>query len=652
MTRDISAGSELAADKLAAELLKSDKLRLIIVMGLPASGKSTLAEKLEAQGAKRVNRDAIRKRLYGDEAIQGDYKKVNEEYYAELREALSDGGPVVSDNVNITVAHRRDTIEAGIQAGYTDIAVVWVSVPLDVCLERNSKRDRKVGEDIIRGMHSSLVKDGLPRENEGDLVVLLNGKDREHYVVESVRAGKAELPAPRVPKPRSKPAEEKPAADDKSAPDAPAPAKTTPKKKSGSEGDSDTVVKAPTVTQKRKLAGDIRTQADLFDQCLMAGRDEWAVQTLGVLQDLVASGIVTLSGTGKKGSSTGKAPAGGTASGGTTSKPPAKTPWIPPSAAEVQETLLKMIGHRPHVTGEGPLVLLSFNGHLLTKEKAEHLVDPLVELFKRAHAVFVQETNVDAMRVIAKAARYGMNASHRNERGQACGLLFHPRLQWLGKAPMYHDYLLNVPGHPEYKATLRPALQRRVRDLWSNTLIDLVNFHGKSNLGGPDQTRPVRQWQFEAFVAELERQKLKSPYEARQATGDTTGGDGKTLSAFVDNSGYDLPLDAVVFGGDFNTPIENPTSTEIEPLIKAGFTRVSTPENGWSYQYRGNGGQFDGFFVRDLKGKVLECFIPKFFPVENKRDTAFYREISDHLPVFTVLEMPAPATPANDATTK
>lgn len=70
--------------------------------------------------------------------------------------------------------------------------------------------------------------------------------------------------------------------------------------------------------------------------------------------------------------------------------------------------------------------------------------------------------------------------------------------------------------------------------------------------------------------------------------------------------------------------------------------RVSTADLRWSYQYRGNGGQFDGFFVRGVE--VKECFIPAF--ADNKRDAAFYRELSDHQPVFIVIDPPV-AKPAH-----
>lgn len=624
-------GTELHAEELGRLLIGPNKNKLIVLMGLPASGKSALCEFLEKLAAVRVNRDAIRKRLYGDEAIYGDYKVVNAEYYRELKEALAKGGIVVSDNVNTTIYHRKGTIAAAREAGYTDITIVWLDVPLEVCLERNAARERKVKEDVMRSMAEDLKKDvGPPRDDEGSSVVIGNGKDREHYTVNKVR-----IVAPAAPAPTTDPVTPAPLAGD--------------------------------VAGKRlKFAGDLRVQLNLLDACLAASRDPWALEALNAMHMLIHQGSSLFAG-----DAPGTPPAAGGATTGGEDKPEGdgkkpraprpKKPWIPPTPEEVNETLLKMIGDRPVVTREGPLVMMSFNGYLLDKEKAERLILPLTELFKRAHIIFVQESNVDALRVLAKSLKYGLNVSHRNKRQQACGILFHPRLHWLGSEPEYHDYLLDVPGHPEYKETMRPVVQRRVRDMVTGWVFDVLNFHGKSNLGGPDATRPIRRWQFEQLVAELEKQKLKSPWSPRAPQSAPAAADGKTVAdagavvaptsdaakphALVENTGEDLPLGPVILGGDFNAPIEKPETTEIEPLTAGGFVRVSTPDLRWSYQYRGSGGQFDGFFVRGVD--VAECFIPMF--PDNKRDAAFYKEVSDHLPVFIVVNPPVaqPAATAN-----
>lgn len=611
-------GIELHADVLAQLLIGPNKRKLIVLMGLPAAGKSALCDHLVKQGAVRVNRDAIRKRLYGDEAIYGDYKVVNAEYYKELKAALALGGTVVSDNVNTTIYHRKGTLSAAREAGYTDITIVWLDVPLDVCLARNAARERVVKEDVIRSMHADLQKpeSGPPQESEGGAVIINNGKDREHYLVSKVRLVETMPSAPGAP----------------------------PSGGGAADAADAEKLDPATAAERLKFVGDLKSQVSLLEACLLAGRDGWASQTLTAAHMLIHSGSKLFMPGGSGGATPGGAPAPTGDTGGSTDAPRKRAPRpprVPASSEAITAQLLKMIGSRPLVTREGPLVMMSFNGHLLDKDKAERLIVPLTELVKRAHIIFVQESNVDALRVLAKATRYGLNVSHRNKRQQACGILFHPRLHWLGTEPEYHDYLLDVPGHPEFKDTMRPVVQRRVRDVVTGWVFDVLNFHGKSNLGGPQATRPIRRWQFEALVGELEKQKVKSPWQPRGDAPVTkpaeTAGDA-TPHALLTNEGEDLPLGAVILGGDFNAPIELPETTEIEPLTQSGFVRISTPDNRRSYQYRGSGGQFDGFFVRGMDGMVVECFIP-LFP-EDKAELSVYMDLSDHLPVFTVIQPP------------
>ncbi len=402
----------------------------------------------------------------------------------------------------------------------------------------------------------------------------------------------------------------------------------------------------------------LKPQITLLDACLAANRIDWANETVVTIRSIAdkALGVPLPSS------------AEGTGEAGT--KTTARKRLPPPTPDQIAEVVRSMIGSQPLAGFDGPLVAVSFNGHHLKVDKAESMYVPILEIVKRAHIVMVQETNVDALRVIAKKAGYGLNVSHRNNREQANGILFHPRLQWLGDAPYYHDYLLEVPGHPEYKVTLRPALQRRVKDLVTGFVFDVLDWHGKSNVGGPDETRPIRRHQFEMLVEDLAKQLTTSPYKSRKvttasvpATGTepgTASGDSAPAAAtpgtdaaggattdkvnprtvLIDPKEETAPLGAVLLGGDFNCPIQLATTTEIEPLVAAGLKLVPTTNGGWSYRYKTDGGQFDGFFARGFpEGSISTCWIPAF--PETKRDSYFYSIVSDHLPVFMTIQPPA-----------
>ncbi len=395
-----------------------------------------------------------------------------------------------------------------------------------------------------------------------------------------------------------------------------------------------------------KTSGDLKAQLALLEACIQTNRLPWAQETLAEIAKLAAGGNPLA-----------QAVVAGKAGGefdnesGEVKKPGGRRPWVPASTAQVKEVVMKMIGERPLVTYEGNLVVVTFNGYLLTEQKATRILDSLVELVKRAHIVLFQETNIDALKVIAKAAGYGVCASHRNNREQACGMLLHPRLEYLGKKAVYHDYLLEVPGHPEFKYTLRPAIQQRVLDTFTGEVYDFVNVHTKSNVGGPDATRPIRKFSNEQMVAEFARQAEKSPYQRRkaptagQAKSETAteGGAQKKTRPAVDYSAADLPTTKIIMGGDFNAALEKPSTTETQPFYDAGFKLEPVVEGRPSYQFRNESGQFDGFFTKGMDGRTVVCWIPAF-PTQ-KRDLLFWtKDFSDHLPVF--MEVIAPTESA------
>lgn len=104
----------------------------------------------------------------------------------------------------------------------------------------------------------------------------------------------------------------------------------------------------------------------------------------------------------------------------------------------------------------------------------------------------------------------------------------------------------------------------------------------------------------------------------------------------------------MILGGDFNAPLELPGTTEIEPLLAAGFVLAKTPDGRWTHRYKEDGGQFDGFFTRDMGSRAGQLDVPKW--PESKHDFWFYRDLSDHLPAFllvdtTVTEPASPSAP-------
>ncbi len=142
---------------------------LIVMCGLPASGKSTYSQWLEESGVfKRVCPDLIRKQLYGDENIQGDGKQVFETAYHDIKEYACMGENVVFDATNTNKKRRKELVKE--MRPYFDIIILkWFNTPIDICLNRNAERERQVPEDVIRRMNSNFFN--KPSIGEGfDLV--------------------------------------------------------------------------------------------------------------------------------------------------------------------------------------------------------------------------------------------------------------------------------------------------------------------------------------------------------------------------------------------------------------------------------------------------------------------------------------------------
>ena len=139
------------------------KNTLIVLSGIPASGKSTFCSYLQANGMLVVSSDAIRKELFGDESIQKAPNKVFKIAYDHMQENGSKKFDCAFDATNLTTALRKKVISA--MRPYYDFILCYYFQPnLAECLERNSKRDRKVPDKVIESM---VQKFEIPTTEEG-----------------------------------------------------------------------------------------------------------------------------------------------------------------------------------------------------------------------------------------------------------------------------------------------------------------------------------------------------------------------------------------------------------------------------------------------------------------------------------------------------
>lgn len=137
--------------------------RIAIAIGIPGSGKSSLARRWQQRfpSTPIVSTDRIRGQLFGDESVQGAWEAVWEQVLVQLaagRDRLyrNEAPLAFYDATNAIRAHRRDAIAAARQLGFTEMVGVFLDLPLPVCQKRNQKRDRTVPHSVLANMHRQL----------------------------------------------------------------------------------------------------------------------------------------------------------------------------------------------------------------------------------------------------------------------------------------------------------------------------------------------------------------------------------------------------------------------------------------------------------------------------------------------------------------
>ena len=158
------------------------KSKLILMVGIPGSGKTTLSKRVVDKGFHYMNADSIRLELYGDEKTQGDPSEVFSIFFARLEEAMKIGKSIVIDNTNINAKQRKPILERAQQFGYEDVQLWFLDVPLEICLERNRNRDRAVEDEIVRNMYNSINSGGRPKRTEGKVIVIRPSADGKDYL--------------------------------------------------------------------------------------------------------------------------------------------------------------------------------------------------------------------------------------------------------------------------------------------------------------------------------------------------------------------------------------------------------------------------------------------------------------------------------------
>ena len=133
---------------------------ILIMKGLPGSGKSTYARELIDKNPwqwKRFNKDELRMML-----DNGRWSKFNESMVLVVRDmwvekALQDGCNVIIDDTNFEVRHEERMKEIA-KKYKAKVEIKFIDTPIQECIDRDAKRPNPVWAEVIRKMYRQYIQ--------------------------------------------------------------------------------------------------------------------------------------------------------------------------------------------------------------------------------------------------------------------------------------------------------------------------------------------------------------------------------------------------------------------------------------------------------------------------------------------------------------
>lgn len=127
--------------------------KFFMMVGLPASGKSTHAEELSLKYNANIHAsDSIREELSGDINNQNINELVFQTLHNRIKEDLSNGKNCIYDATNISYKRRMAFLNELNKIPCEKYCFI-MATPYEVCIRNNTNRDRKVPKEVIERMY-------------------------------------------------------------------------------------------------------------------------------------------------------------------------------------------------------------------------------------------------------------------------------------------------------------------------------------------------------------------------------------------------------------------------------------------------------------------------------------------------------------------
>lgn len=135
--------------------------KVIILQGLPGSGKSTWAkEKVRENNGEwiRINKDDLRAMLHDATHSDKQERQIEMTRDVIIQTFLRKGKNVIIDDTNLHPKHIRKI--KSLAGPLNEVEVIFFNTPIEVCIARDAKREGKahVGEKVIRMMNGQWSK--------------------------------------------------------------------------------------------------------------------------------------------------------------------------------------------------------------------------------------------------------------------------------------------------------------------------------------------------------------------------------------------------------------------------------------------------------------------------------------------------------------